>query len=253
MADNLEQDGTSQQHRYYRKAEIDEQVRELMQEPLSYIEERAQVRYGHSEYVYSETLVELFFHWRNVGRSRDVAQILETILERTKHPIYGWCQVLSVPDPEELYQVVITELMETLYHGDLNKCYFWCCNFYTALRRLFIKCFRKYIRYYNQVVQSLDVSISEDDDDEETVADTIPAPQIGVERCALSNIRVDELLGHLTPQEIYVAHLRYCGYDQDEIAQILGCTDRTVRNINRRIQQKLIDAGLQVENDELRE
>lgn len=247
MADKLEQDGTSQQHRYYRRAEIDEQVRELMQEPLSYIEERAQVRYGHSEYVYSETLVELFFHRCNGGQRQAADRLLRIILDRIKHLAYAWGTKAYVSDCEEFVGNVISGAGYQLANGNLDSHYFWCCNFIGALKRIFYKYYREDRRRQQRSPLSLDASYGYSDDGAHcgiVLGDRIAVAEIDSIKQALSRMYIDHFFQLLKPAEVRVAKLLMDGYNQQETAEQLGCTDRTVRNIIQRIKDAMVSKGM---------
>ncbi|HLI49920.1 MAG TPA: helix-turn-helix domain-containing protein, partial [Chthonomonas sp.] len=239
--------GTSQHPRYHRHAEIDEQVRELKQEPLSYIEERAQVRYGHSEYVYSETLVELFFHWRDQGDRRAANRILKIILDRIKNRASAWCATARISDCEEFVGNVISNVGHQLANGNLDSHYFWCCNFIGALKRIFSKYYHEEKRRQQRIPQSLDASYGYSDDGAHhgvVLGDRIAVAEIDSIKQALSRMYVDHFFQLLKPAEVRVAKLLMDGYNQQEIAEQLGCTDRTVRNIIQRIKDVMISKGM---------
>jgi RNA polymerase sigma factor (sigma-70 family) len=220
-----------------REPRVEAQLRDLLNAPRAEFWRRAAVRDHTSlDWIQEETLVGLLRIWDREGDAKTADRIAELLIERTARKItrHIACWKLASKQVVECTQDVQISLIEAIYSGERSH-EFWEVRFWVCLERRINNAVRK---YRTQTDHETTLQPLEDEDGHlteriETFAAATPiSPQERVE--------MSEALALLTENE-RVAFVLYNGeqWSQQEIADHLNVTDRTVRNLLGRAHKRL--------------
>lgn len=220
-----------------RESGVETQIRTLLRAPRAEFWRRAAVRdHTAPDWIQEETLVSLLRIWEREGDHMAADRIAELLIERTARKITRQiaCWKLAPRHAEECTLDVQTSLIEAIYSGERNH-EFWEVRFWVCLERRITNAVRK---YRTQTDREIHLKPLEDEDGgqseqlERFAATPALTPQERVE--------IGEALALLTENE-RIAFVLYNGeqWSQQEIADHLKVTDRTVRNLLGRAHRRL--------------
>jgi RNA polymerase sigma factor (sigma-70 family) len=220
-----------------REPRVVAQINLMLQSPRAEFWRRARQREHTSpDWLQEETLVAILRIRERQGEPDEADRIAELLIERTTRKIARQigCWKLASQYVEECTRDVQAGLIEAIYSDERNH-EFWEVRFWVCLERRINNTVRKYRNLMDRetVYKILE---SEDGSQTETV-DFVPdvepiTPQLQAE--------MGEALALLTEHE-RLAFVLYNGeqWSQQEIAEHLQVTDRTVRNLLSRAHRRL--------------
>ena len=223
-----------------REPQVEAQVQRLLHaSPSAFWQQARQADRKASGWVQEETLVCMLRIWQRSTQRADKEnawEIADLLLERSARFVHQHvtCWKLSPQHIEDCKRDVQVQMLQDLFN-DSRGCEFWEVRFWLCLKRRLLNIVQKY-----RVLAEAEFAPAPVEDDEghttdyfDRVAapDPLPAPE---------RVEVREALRALPEQErrAFVLY-HYEDWPQDEIAQTLGVTDRTVRNLLVRAQKRL--------------
>jgi RNA polymerase sigma factor (sigma-70 family) len=221
-----------------REAAVETQIRLLLQKSAPEFWQRArQPDHTRPDWVQEETLVSILRIWNRRGEGEGAWKIAELLLERSarfiRQHVTCWKQ-LSAAQIVECVRDVQAQMLQDLF-DDGRGCEFWEVRFWLCLKRRLLNIVQKYRVTAENERQPNPI---EDDEGHSTdYFDRVAAPS-GLS--PQQRVEIGEALALLTEDEraAFVLY-HYEDWPQQQIAAHLHVTDRTVRNLLSRAQQRL--------------
>jgi RNA polymerase sigma factor (sigma-70 family) len=222
----------------YREASVEAQIQLLIAVPAAEFWRRARVLdRNEPDWVQEEALVNILRTWNRSGDGDDAWKIAELLIERSarfiRQHVACWKQ-LTPAQSDECIRDVQVQMLQDLF-DDGRSCEFWEVRFWLCLKRRLLNIVQRY-RTAAQVERQPN-AIEDDEGHTTDYFDRIAAPS-GLS--PQQQIEIGEALALLTEQE-RTAFVLYHFHDwpQQQIADHLKVTDRTVRNLLGRAQKRL--------------
>ncbi len=220
-----------------REPRVEAQIRQLLQASRVEFWRRAVVRDHHSpDWIQEETLVSLLRIWERGGDTRTADRIAELLIDRTARKIARQiaCWKLSPQHAEECLQDVQSSLIEAIYSGERSH-EFWEVRFWVCLERRINNAVRRY-----RTVTVREVSLQPIEDEEGHQTERLEQFHAPTPLTPQDRVEMGEALALLTENE-RTAFVLYNGeqWSQQEIADHLQVSDRTVRNLLVRAHKRL--------------
>ena len=223
-----------------REPHVEAQAQRLLNAPLAEFWHTArQPDRKAPDWIQEETLVCLLRAWNRSARKGDKEtawQIADLLIERSARFIHAQvsCWQLSPQHVDDCKRDVQIQMLQDLFN-DSRGCEFWEVRFWLCLKRRLLNIVQK----YRGVAQAEFAPVPVQDDEGhatdyfDKVADMEQLP-------AQTRVEVREALRLLTEQEraAFVLY-HYEDWPQEQIALQLKVTDRTVRNLLTRAQNRL--------------
>lgn len=188
------------------------------------------------EKVQLETLVVFLREKKHAGETPLVNELAAAILIHSKNLISAIARSLSYGNNKKACQLIdeITgKMWDKLLNLDKSQ-KFWEANFKTSIKRTALNCQKHLARTENNEISLTNTDSGGNESDRLEYIPDFRNPD------PVQNILIHEALGTLTLQERTVIILSVKEkWTHQEIAEQLGITDRTVRNILTRIDKKL--------------
>jgi RNA polymerase sigma factor (sigma-70 family) len=220
-----------------REPRVVAQINLLLHTPRTEFWRRARQREHTSpDWIQEEALVALLRIWERQGDAETADRIAELLIERTARKIARQiaCWKLAPHYVEECMRDVQAGLIEAIYSNERNH-EFWEVRFWVCLERRINNAVR---RYRSLMERETAPRIHEFEDGKETeTLEMLPELEPVTPH---QYAEVSEALALLTEQE-RLAFVLYNGeqWSQQEIAEHLQVTDRTVRNLLTRANKRL--------------
>ncbi|MGC8668443.1 MAG: RNA polymerase sigma factor [Chthonomonadales bacterium] len=201
--------------RYERRQEVVEEIKELHS-----VSKRQLVRIlcQPGGPVHTETLVYFVRHFRRAGMEKDADSILETINARIAPRVVRFFAGVfgsNAEDREDLVHDALVDALAAIVSTEPRNA-FWEVHFNYCLKRRLQERLRAYIQSTRRTGPGKDAI-------EDIMGDNGLDPLLAE--------WIVELLRRLPPQEEIVVYLHViCEYTEKEIAEMQGCSERTVRN-----------------------
>lgn len=220
-----------------REPRVTAQINLLLHSPRAEFWRRARQREHTSpDWLQEETLVALLRIWERQGDTQTADRIAELLIDRTARKIARQiaCWKLAPQYVEECTLDVQTGMIEAIYSGERNH-EFWEVRFWVCLERRINNMVRKY-RNLMEREQAPPVHDFEDGTQSETLEQIAAFESVTTQQ----RVEINEALALLTEHE-RLAFVLYNGqqWSQQEIAEHLNVTDRTVRNLLTRAHKRL--------------
>ena len=223
-----------------REPQVEAQVQRLLQTPLAdFWRQARQPDRKAPGWVQEETLVCMLRIWqRSAGRAdkENAWEIADLLLERSARFVHQHvtCWKLSPQHIEDCKRDVQVQMLQDLFN-DSRGCEFWEVRFWLCLKRRLLNIVQKYRSLAE--TEFAPPTIEDDEGHTTDYFDRIAAPD---PLPASERVEIREALRALPEQErkAFVLY-HYEDWPQDDIAQSLGVTDRTVRNLLARAQKRL--------------
>jgi RNA polymerase sigma factor (sigma-70 family) len=220
-----------------REATVEAQISRYLHSPAALLWRHAAVRDHHdANWVQEETLVALLRVWHAEGDATLVDRALEILLARSAAKIARQVNCWRIPPQhvEDCVSEIQTQMIEALLSPERGH-EFWEVRFWVCLERRIHTTARRYRSQADPIV-SLD-PIEDSEGHETARLDQIAAD------CPVSPhqwAEYHEALSLLTERE-RCAFVLFRGeqWKQSEIAELLGVTDKTVRNLLHRAAERL--------------
>jgi RNA polymerase sigma factor (sigma-70 family) len=220
-----------------REPRVEAQIALMLRSPRNEFWRRARER-DHTlpDWLQEETLVGLLRIWERQGDVEAADRIAELLIERTARKIARLiaCWKLAPNYVEECTLDIQTGMIEAFYSSERNH-EFWEVRFWVCLERRVNNTVR---RYRNMMEREAVVKPYEFDDGTETEPlEQLIAPEPVT---AQQRVEISEALALLSEQE-RIAFVLFNAeqWSQQEIAEHLAVTDRTVRNLLARANKRL--------------
>ncbi len=187
------------------------------------------------EKVKLETLVVIFRESKRSNETQYVQNLAAVILNQSKGLISAIAKSLAHGNQQIAFELVLTitdAMWEKLLNLDKSQ-QFWEANFSTSLKRTALNCLKKTASISRNEIS---LHTTENSGNESDTLEYIPNHQ---SQKPLDNALISSALAELTLQERQVCILSVKErWTHEEIADQLKITDRTVRNILKRIAKK---------------
>jgi RNA polymerase sigma factor (sigma-70 family) len=225
---------------YRRSAEIEKQIAECL--ALSDLDFKARLainKFNSPNFVKGETLVCLLglAHAENLFQIREIAARLTKIGENLVRKFLRAKDYGENFIEEAVGEIIAEMLIQILGRGE--KSYdFWEVNFYSSLERLTNNYLRKHGAKSRLTATFSELSNAETEDEFDFESRLENDETLSVEK----QLEIKEILGKMTGENrrIFIFH-RVSGWTQEQIAEVLGITARTVRNRLKQIDEFLED------------
>jgi RNA polymerase sigma factor (sigma-70 family) len=220
-----------------REPRVEAQIRQLLMVSNVEFWRRAEVRdHRSADWIQEETLVGLLRIREREGDTRTADRIAELLIDRTARKIARQiaCWKLAPHHADECLQDVQSSLIEAIYSGERNH-EFWEVRFWVCLERRINNAVRK---YHNVTTRELSLQPMEDEEGHQ--AERLEQFQAPIPVTPQERVEAGEALAVLTENE-RIAFVLYNGeqWSQQEIADHLQVSDRTVRNLLVRAHKRL--------------
>ena len=221
-----------------REPAVEAQIRQLLSVPRSEFWRRAQISERESaEWIQEESLVSLLRAYHRQGEENSAWKIAEILIKRSEYFIGKQLNVwksLSGEDRSDCARDVIQQLLEDVFN-ESRSCEFWEVRYWLCLKRRMLNKVQKYRRIAEQelssTIESFDGERIEESNTQFADTTSLTPHQLVEIREALSLLKESERMAFVL--------FYYQDWSQQEIANRLNVTDRTVRNMLKRAEDSL--------------
>ena len=223
-----------------REPQVEAQVQRLLHTPQSaFWREARQPDRKSTEWVQEETLVCMLRIWNRSANRADKEnawQIADLLLERSARFVHQHvsCWRLSPQHVDDCKRDIQVQMLQDLFN-DSRGCEFWEVRFWLCLKRRLLNIVQKY-----RGMAQAEFAPAPLEDEEGHATDYFERVADGETLSAQERVEVREALRVLPEQErkAFVLY-HYEDWSQEQIAETLQVTDRTVRNLLSRAQKRL--------------
>ena len=223
-----------------REPQVEAQVQKLLHAPPSafWHDARQQDRKS-SDWIQEETLVCMLRIWNRSANRADKEsawEIADLLIERSARFVtqHVSCWKLSPQHIDDCKRDIQVQMLQDLFN-DSRGCEFWEVRFWLCLKRRLLNIVQKY-----RSMAQTEFAPAPIEDEEGHATDYFERVTDGEALSAQDRVEVREALRVLPEQErIAFVLYHYEDLSQEQIAQQLKVTDRTVRNLLSRAQKRL--------------